>query len=72
MVRLEQVADALQLRQGRRPPLSLRPLSADLFFVDGEPTRRVRIARAADGRVAALEVLGAEGQVARHPRAAAH
>lgn len=71
MVSIEQVADALQLRQGRRPPLRLRPLSADLFFVDGEPTRRVRIARAADGRVAALEVLGAEGQIARHPRAAA-
>ncbi len=70
-VRLERVADALQLRQDRRPPLHLRPLSADLFFVDGEPTRRVRIARGADGRVAALEVLGAEGQVARHPRSVA-
>lgn len=68
MVRLERVEDALQLRQGRRPPLRLRPLSADLFFVDGEPTRRVRIAREADGRVAALEMLGAEGQVARHLR----
>jgi len=70
-VRLEQVADALQLRQGRRPPMRLRPLSADLFFVDGEPTRRVRISRAPDGRVAALEVLGANGQAARYPRAAA-
>ncbi len=70
-VRLERVDEALQLRQDRRPPLRLQPLSADLFFVDGDPTRRVRIARGADGRVAALEVLWAGGQVARHPRAAA-
>ena len=68
-VRLERVADDLQLRQGRRPPLRLQPLSADLFFVEGEPTRRVRIARAQDGRIAALELLWANGQVARYPRA---
>ena len=34
-----------------------------------EPTRRVRIARAQDGRIAALELLWANGQVARYPRA---
>ena len=68
MVQLEPLGDTLQLRQGRRPPLRLQPLSADLFFVDGEPTRRVRVARTSQGGVEALEMLFANGQVARYPR----
>ena len=68
MVQLEHLGDTLQLRQGRRPPLRLQPLSADVFFVDGEPTRRVRVARTPQGRIEALEMLFANGQVARYPR----
>lgn len=70
-VRLERTAQALQLRQGRRPALRLQPLSTDLFFIDGEPTRRVRIERDADGRIVALEMLGAGGRATRHARTAA-
>lgn len=69
MVRVEPSGDGLRLHQGRRPPLRLRPLSADLFFVDGEPTRRVRFVRG-EGGVAALEMLRVDGPVARHARTA--
>jgi hypothetical protein len=66
-VRVEAAGQSLQLRQGRRPPLHLRPLSGTLFFVEGQPTRRVRFDR--DGEaVRALELLWADGQVARHVR----
>ncbi|TDK21057.1 hypothetical protein E2F46_15265 [Luteimonas aestuarii] len=68
-VQVERVDSALQLRQGRRPPLRLRPLSDTVFFVDGEPTRRVRFERDGD-TVRALELLWANGQVARHVRVA--
>ncbi|UWX04173.1 S41 family peptidase [Pseudoxanthomonas sp. NC8] len=70
VVAIEGVGDALQLRQGRRPPLQLRPLAADLYFFDGNPTRRVRFERAPAGDVVALEVQMADGNVARYMRGA--
>lgn len=66
-VRVETAGIALQLRQGRRPPLRLRPLTDTTFFIEGEPTRRVRFEREG-GQVRALELLWAGGQVARHVR----
>ncbi|MDH5835095.1 S41 family peptidase [Luteimonas kalidii] len=69
-VRIEPAGAGLQLRQGRRPPLRLRPLSDVLFTVEGEPARRVRFEREGP-RVTALELLWADGQVARHARLAA-
>ncbi|WP_052632021.1 S41 family peptidase [Pseudoxanthomonas suwonensis] len=68
VLRVELAEGALQLRQDRRPALRLRPLSADMFFVDGEPTRRVRFERRPDGSIAALELQWADGQRARHAR----
>lgn len=67
-VRVTAADGALILQQGRRPPLRLRPLSEGLFFVDGEPTRRVRFERQQAGRSTALELMWADGQVARHVR----
>jgi len=66
-VRVEAEGATLQLRQGRRPALRLRPLSDTLYYVEGDPARRVRFER--DGaRVRALELLWANGQLARHLR----
>lgn len=67
-MRAELVEGALQLRQERRPPLRLRPLAPDLFFVEGDPTRRARFERGAGGAVAALELLWVDGNAARYPR----
>jgi len=67
-VRVTAADGALILQQGRRPPLRLRPLSEGLFFVEGEPTRRVRFERQQAGRSTALELMWADGQVARHVR----
>ena len=68
VVAIEATGDALQLRQGRRPPLRLRPLATDLYFVEGDPTRRVHFERTPAGEVAALELRMADGNVARHVR----
>lgn len=67
-VQVEAVDAALQLRQGRRPPLRLHPLADDLYFIEGDPTRRVRFEHAGS-QVRALELLWANGQAARHVRA---
>ncbi|WP_372016619.1 S41 family peptidase [Pseudoxanthomonas sp. 10H] len=68
MVAIDVAGDGLQLRQGRRPPQRLRPLEADLYFMEDHPTRRVRFERAPAGEVVALEVLLADGNVSRHVR----
>lgn len=70
-VRVELAGGSLQLRQGRRPPLRLRALGPDLFHIATDPTRRVRFERDDGGTLVALELLWADGQLARHPRGAA-
>lgn len=67
-VRVEVEGVTLRLRQGRRPALRLRPLSDTLYYLEGDPARRVRFERDGD-RVRALELLWADGQLARHLRA---
>ena len=67
-VRVEAEGATLQLRQGRLPALRLRPLSDTLYYVEGDPARRVRFERDGAG-VPALELLWANGQLARHARA---
>ena len=68
VVAIEAAGDGLQLRQGRRPPLRLQPLATDLYFVDGDPTRRVQFERTPAGEVTALEMRWADGNIARHVR----
>ena len=51
--------ERLQITRGRRPPVELIPLGEDLFSVVGDPSRRVRFERDANGRVVAFESLGA-------------
>ncbi len=56
----------LRMRQGRRPPLTLKPLSADLFAVeDAFQPSRVRFERGGDGKVIALVVMDPAGRQAR-------
>jgi len=70
VVRIDANGDTLELRQARRPPLRLRPLGGDLFFVEGDPSRRVRFER--DGATAvAVDMLFADGQQSRYQRGAA-
>lgn len=54
---------SLHYKLGERPPWILRALSADLFTVEDEPTRRVRFNRDAQGRITGLNVLWSEGSI---------
>src|SRR5690606_34922298 len=67
-VRIEALADGLQLRVGRRPPQRLRALEGGLFHFESDPTRRVRFDRGAGGVPVAVELLWADGDIARHVR----
>jgi hypothetical protein len=58
----------LEVRQGRRPPQRLVPLTGNLFFVEGDPGRRYAFDRDADGKTAVLEQRFADGEIARHSR----
>lgn len=58
----------LTARRDRRPPGTLVPLAADLFTVEGDPSRRVRFERGADGQVVALVQLFASGDQIRLKR----
>ena len=60
--------DRLEVRQGRRPVQRLVPLGRDLFFVDGDPSRRYVFERDAAGMAVVLEQRFADGDVARHSR----
>lgn len=51
----------LLLRNGKRPPQPMAALQRDLFYLAADPAVRVRFERDRDGRVAALEVLRADG-----------
>lgn len=58
--------DGLLYRSGRKPAWRLQPLSADLFFSEDAPYRRVRFERGAQGQVIAIETLdGQTGSVRR-------
>jgi len=63
---IEAAESGLLYRTGRRPAWRLRPLSADLFFSEDAPYRRIRFERDAQGRVVAMETLdGQSGSVRR-------
>lgn len=61
----------LVLRFERRPPTVLVPLGPDLFYVEGQPLRRARFERDADGKVIAIEVFNPAGPNFRFSRDAA-
>ena len=46
---------ALVVRRGRRPPMVLAPVEADLFFISGDPLMRFAFEREPSGRVIAVE-----------------
>lgn len=58
----------LRLRQGRRPPLTLRPLAADLFYRDDDPLTRYRFRRDGQGAVIAVDRLSSDGTMMRRER----
>lgn len=59
----------LVVRNGRRPPAVLRPVSTDAFTVEGAPfPYRIKFERDGQGRVAAMLQLDPDGQTARYAR----
>ena len=59
----------LVIRNGRRPPAVLRPVSTDAFTVEGAPfPYRIKFDRDAQGRVAAMLQTAGDGQTARYAR----
>jgi hypothetical protein len=57
------------VRQGRRPPMVLRPVSEDAFTVEGAAfPLRLKFERDAQGRVAGLLQMAGDGQTARYAR----
>ena len=55
------VGDSLHVVRGRRPPVILARLDADLFTVVGDPGRRVQLSRDEAGRVATRDSVGFGG-----------
>ena len=55
------VGDTLHVVRGRRPPVVLARLDADLFTVVGDPGRRVQFSREDTGRVATMDSVGLSG-----------
>ena len=68
-LRVAVVAGQLMINRERQAPVALVPLQADLFHVQGEPSRRVAFERER-GRVVALELRGAYGDARRLVRTA--
>jgi hypothetical protein len=60
--------NALQLRRERRLPLTLVRLRDDIFFVSGDPLRRVNFERDPAGRIRGFQLVRANGPTAWHPR----
>ncbi|MEE4211225.1 MAG: S41 family peptidase [Parvularcula sp.] len=60
--------DGLMVLQDRRMPIRLHPLSADLFFVEGEPTVRFAFLRDERGQVVGVERQTAFGYVRRQTK----
>ena len=61
-------AEALTMKQGRRPARVLQPLPSGDWFVADDPTRRVAFERDDAGRVIALQLRFADGNLSRHRR----
>jgi hypothetical protein len=57
----------LEAQRGRQPALALVPLQRDVFYVDGEPSRRFTFVRVKD-RVVAVEVRRSRGDGQRFNR----
>ncbi|BCW88308.1 hypothetical protein sos41_14470 [Alphaproteobacteria bacterium SO-S41] len=51
--------------RGKRPPTTLKPLAADLFFVADHPERRVHFERDAAGNVVLMELQTSSGDALR-------
>ena len=62
---VRRVGATLTMQRGRRPASVLLPLGDGLFFVQGEPSRRVAFERDASGKVVALQLQGPTGDGAR-------
>lgn len=67
-IRIAVEGEELVLRQGRRPPRTLRALAGDEFFVEDDPLRRVAFERDASGGAIALELRFADGNRSRFRR----
>lgn len=65
---IEAAEGGLLYRTGRRPAWRLQPLSADLFFSEDAPYRRIRFERDALGRIVAMETLDGQAGTVRHLR----
>lgn len=62
---VKRVGTSLVMQRGRRPSSVLVPLGGGVFFVQGEPSRRVSFEQDAAGKVVALTQSGPGGQSAR-------
>jgi peptidase S41-like protein len=63
-----QSGTGLQVRQGRRPALSLVPLGPGLFYRADNPLQRYRFVTDESGAATALETLRSDGTVSRQER----
>jgi len=59
--------DRLLMERGRRPPVALARLKADIFFATDEPFRRVLFERDAAGKVKGFQFLRANGPASWFP-----
>lgn len=62
---IKRVGASLVMQRGRRPASTLVPLGDGVFFVQGEPSRRVAFERDAAGKVVALDLRSPGGPSAR-------
>ncbi|QDH68917.1 S41 family peptidase [Marilutibacter alkalisoli] len=68
VIEIEARESGLLLRNGRRPPMPLRPLGGDLFTSADDPGFRIRFERDPDEQVIALETLRPDGGIGRFRR----
>lgn len=62
---VKRVGTSLVMQRGRRPATTLLPLGDGVFFVQGEPSRRVAFERDSSGKVVAMDLSSPSGPVAR-------
>ncbi len=58
---VSETGEWLSIVRGRRPPVTLQRLEGDVFTTVGDPSRRYRFTRDADGRVTAFDAIGPNG-----------